>query len=239
LGERERLFLTNGASAALAMALTLFTSPTTGYTKAAFLVSPTYFLAGCIFEDAGFADKLHAVPFQGTSIDFEVLERKLKEVEATAPEVSLEDGLRPLLRKGLPAAKKRLYQYVLYCVPTYSNPTGTTWDLETRQKMLALARKWDMLVISDDVYDFLGNDDQPRIPPKRLVTLDAETAKGEGEGNTISNCSFSKIVGPGLRAGWIETATPSLAKQLGDGGADHSVSSPAAAITEVLANVAP
>ncbi|KAA8895535.1 pyridoxal phosphate-dependent transferase [Sphaerosporella brunnea] len=220
----ERIYLTNGASAGLAMALTLFTSPGTGYTRAAFLVSPTYFLAGKVFEDAGFADRLHTVRDLEDGIDFEGLERRLLEVQDAAPEVSLEEGLRPLLRRGAPAAAKRIYRYVLYCVPTYSNPTGTTWDLETRKKLLELARRWDMLIISDDVYDFLGNDDQPRTPPKRLVTLDAETA--EGEGNTLSNCSFSKLVGPGLRTGWIEAATSALVQQLGEGGADRSGGAP-------------
>lgn len=122
----------------------------------------------------------------------------------------------------------------MYCVPTYSNPTGESWDLETRRKVVEIARKWDMLVISDDVYDFLGNDgDTSALTPDkkllpRLVTLDHEIGKEQGiegdeAGYTISNCSFSKLLGPGLRCGWIESATGVLAKQLGECGATCSV----------------
>jgi len=191
------------------------------------VISPTYFLASRTFEDAGFADKMIAVRSSRTTIDFDGLLAHLQRVDSERPDVSLADGLRPLLRRGAAPASKRLYRFVLYCVPTYSNPTGETMDLDTRRRLVCLAREWDILLISDDVYDFLGNDDQPAVPPPRLVTIDAETlprGKRDGiSGNTVSNCSFSKLVGPGLRAGWIETATGVLAKQLGDGGADHSV----------------
>ncbi|KAI5850875.1 pyridoxal phosphate-dependent transferase [Tricharina praecox] len=222
----ERIFLTNGASYGLQTALSLFTSPVTGYTKCAFVLSPTYFLAGRTFEDAGFASRIVAVRTTRTSLDFDGLLAQLRRVDAERPDVSLEEGLRPLLRGGAPQAAKRLFKFVLYCVPTYSNPTGETMDLDSRRRLVQIAREWDMLIICDDVYDFLGNDDQPAVPPMRLVSIDAETLprdKPEGEtGNTISNCSFSKLVGPGLRAGWIESATGVLAKQLGDGGANHS-----------------
>jgi len=224
------MYITNGASFGLQVALSLFTSPGTGYTKCAFMISPTYFLAGRTFEDAGYADKIIAVQSSRTSIDFDGLLAQLQRVGKEQPDVPLEDGLRPLLRKGAPTAAKRLYKFVLYCVPTYSNPTGESWDLATRRRLVGIAREWDILLISDDVYDFLGNNDQLSVPPVRLVSIDAETLprdRGEGEtGNTISNCSFSKLIGPGLRAGWIESATRVLAKQLGDGGADHSVTQP-------------
>jgi len=68
-----------------------------------------------------------------------------------------------------------------------------------------------MLLITDDVYDLLTYTSDP-IPP-RLVTLDSPLSTEEGFGNTISNCSFSKLLAPGLRFGFIQ-ARKSLIHEL-------------------------
>ena len=172
-----------------------------------------------------------AIRLNKNTIDTDSLVAHLERISASTPDVPLPVGLEPISRAG---ALKRIYKFVMYCVPTYSNPTGETWDLETRRKVVEIARKWDMLVISDDVYDFLGNDgDTSALAPDkkllpRLVTLDHEIGQehgmGEGEaGYTISNCSFSKLLGPGLRCGWMESATGVLVKQISEGGANRSV----------------
>jgi DNA-binding transcriptional MocR family regulator len=91
--------------------------------------------------------------------------------------------------------------------------------LSARQDLVRLAREYDALIICDDVYDFLywsidqipGNSRKLHkavIP--RLVDIDATLDGGEnrpeadGFGNVMSNGSFSKIVGPGVRTGWVE-----------------------------------
>jgi DNA-binding transcriptional MocR family regulator len=92
-------------------------------------------------------------------------------------------------------------------------------SLSTRQQMVRLARKFDALIVTDDVYDSLwwdakpDNDNAPgalqSVVP-RLVdvdkTLDGGTERegADGFGNAMSNGSFSKICGPGVRTGWIE-----------------------------------
>jgi len=183
-------------------------------------------------EIDGFAGKMTAIKSSQATIDFDGLIMKLRHFDATEPDVPLEEGLRPILRKGTSHELKKIYRFVLYCVPTFSNPTGESWNLETRKRLVEIAREWDILIISDDVYDFLANDgdDSNRYNGKllpRLVTLDAETLSDKKDaGNTISNCSFSKLLGPGLRAGWTESATSVLAKQQAEGGGNHSGGTP-------------
>jgi DNA-binding transcriptional MocR family regulator len=175
-------------------------------------------LAFRIFEDAGFGTKLRAIPDHG-GIDLEYLRQKLIESEADAATKSTD---KPLLKPGRPWAK--VYKHVIYCVPSFSNPSGTTMSLDAREGLVRLAREFDVLVIPDDVYDFLhwpvhkpGNIEAqtPRTQPTglrlpRLIDIDrsldggAERPDTDGFGNVCSNGSFSKIVGPGIRVGWVE-----------------------------------
>jgi hypothetical protein len=90
-----------------------------------------------------------------------------------------------------------------------------------------LAREYDALIITDDVYDFLQwpasltaqqvSLDKAVLP--RLVDIDryldggAKRPGADGFGNTASNGSFSKICGPGLRTGWVE-GTEELVRRL-------------------------
>jgi DNA-binding transcriptional MocR family regulator len=87
-----------------------------------------------------------------------------------------------------------------------------------REKLVQLARKYDCLVVSDDVYDLLqwplGN--EPPIaerPPEmrlpRLCDIDGsmDGQSSHGFGNAVSNGSFSKLAGPGVRTGWAEGTT--------------------------------
>jgi len=73
-----------------------------------------------------------------------------------------------------------------------------------REQLVRLARRYNALIISDDVYDFLNWGPTPS--PPRLVDIDAVLDGGPVTpfGNTVSNGSFSKLLGPGLRTGWAE-----------------------------------
>lgn len=94
-------------------------------------------------------------------------------------------------------------------------------SLRGRQELVRIARKYDALVITDDVYDFLQWPNsltsqtmslQKAVLP-RIVDVDryldagAEREGADGFGNAVSNGSFSKICGPGLRTGWCEGTT--------------------------------
>lgn len=98
-------------------------------------------------------------------------------------------------------------------------------SLRRRKGLVELARKYNALVICDDVYDFLQwpldepvNGQWPasmKIPRLCDIDLLMENTEDDphGFGHAISNGSFSKISGPGVRTGWTE-ASPAFAKGL-------------------------
>jgi DNA-binding transcriptional MocR family regulator len=115
----------------------------------------------------------------------------------------------------------KYYRHIIYAVPTFSNPSGKTMSLRRREAVVRLARQYDALIVTDDVYDLLQWPADPGVPIDvqngiqtaafpRLVDVDryldggSERAGADGFGNTVSNASFSKILGPGVRTGWIE-----------------------------------
>ncbi len=97
--------------------------------------------------------------------------------------------------------------------------------LRRRQELVQIARRYDALVITDDVYDQLQwptkqnakqstyDDPSPSLRQAllpRLVDIDrwfqggAERDGADGFGNVVSNGSFSKLAAPGVRCGWTE-----------------------------------
>lgn len=217
----DRLCITNGASGNLANILLKFTDPS--YTRNVFMVEPTYFLACPIFEDCGFSGKLRGVPEDASDgIDLDYLRRQLELAEIGARASCERRGVadEPIAKRG--PNYSHIYKYVVYCVPTYSNPSGCTYTLRLRERLVALAREYDALVVSDDVYDFLSWPEDPASerdavtkPPPRLVDIDRSMPGCMELGNCVSNGSFSKIVGPGVRVGWSE-CTAAFATQLSE-----------------------
>ena len=122
-------------------------------------------------------------------------------------------------------------------------------SLRRREGLVRLARKYDALVISDDVYDFLqwptsGKTTPERPPEMRLPRLcDIDRAMGfdagsdpEGFGHAISNASFSKIAGPGVRTGWVE-ASRAFAKGLSMTGSSRSGGAPSQLCAAIVSDL--
>jgi DNA-binding transcriptional MocR family regulator len=93
---------------------------------------------------------------------------------------------------------------VLYLNPTFQNPLGFTLPDRRRRELIDVATGSGLLIIEDDAYAELRLDPVP-IPPS-LAAL-------SGYRNVIRLCSFSKVLGPGLRLGWLLTS-PRLAREL-------------------------
>jgi DNA-binding transcriptional MocR family regulator len=83
----------------------------------------------------------------------------------------------------------------VYIVPTFQNPSGHTFPQERREQLVDLAKQHDFLILADEVYQFLS---YTQTPPKSFgAYIDSE--------KVISLGSFSKILAPGLRLGWLQT----------------------------------
>lgn len=222
----QHLNLDSGASYGMLNILLQTTLPHNGYTRQAFIITPTYFLINDCFTDAGFKGKITAINERGhDSIDFESLIVALDRHEAEPQPRSTTEIIQ-----GSKLSKK-IFKYVMYCIPTFANPSGNTYSLETRRRLIDIARQYDMLVITDDVYDILHYTtpaDELPSPPLRMVHIDRSTAASSEDsfGNTVSNATFSKLIAPGLRFGYHESINTNLARQLSKGGANVSGGTP-------------
>ncbi|KEQ67311.1 PLP-dependent transferase [Aureobasidium melanogenum CBS 110374] len=226
---KERITITGGASQNLACLLQVFTDP--AYTRDILFAAPAYMLAFRVFEDNGFSGKMKAVPEDDDGMDMAALRRALEESEKRSPE-----NKTLMFKPPRPYAK--YYRHIIYCVPTFSNPSSRTLPLDRRIELVKLAREFDALVISDDVYDFLQwsadsntSDSITKALLPRLVDIDrfldggAERPGADLFGNTTSSGSFSKIAGPGLRVGWSE-GSPKFAYGVSQTGSSCSGGAP-------------
>lgn len=96
------------------------------------------------------------------------------------------DVLEELLRERRPA--------LLYTIPTHQNPAGFTLPLARRARLVELAQQHGFLVVADEVYHLLS---YGAAPPPPL-------AAWAGTGAVLGLGSFSKILAPGLRLGWVQ-----------------------------------
>ena len=80
---------------------------------------------------------------------------------------------------------------VLYTIPTAHNPTGVTLTPERRKELIELCDKYDIIIIEDDPYRFII-----RNPPEPLINIDKQEI-------VVHVGSFSKILAPGLRIGYL------------------------------------
>jgi 2-aminoadipate transaminase len=137
-----------------------------------------------------------------------------------------DEGVVPQSLREL-ASKRRIK--LLYTIPNFQNPSGRLMTQARREAVLQLAEEFDFLVIEDDPYGEL------------VYVDDADTTamkSRDANGRVIYLGSFSKVLAPGLRCGWIVAAQPLLerleiAKQAADlcsGMLDQSV------IDELIAN---
>ncbi len=111
-------------------------------------------------------------------------------------------------------ARERGVKFI-YTIPNFHNPAGCTLSLERRRRLVALADRYGIPILEDDPYAQLRYSGEP-LPP--LITLDQQQL-GVGradeaytEGNVLYAGSFSKILSPGMRLGWVVGPAPIIAQ---------------------------
>ncbi len=109
-----------------------------------------------------------------------------------------EDGMVPEALARAAAAGPA----IVAITPTCHNPTTRTMSLARRRELVEIARRQELLVLEDDVYGFY-----PTVAPSPVAALAPE--------RTAYLTSFSKSFAPGLRVGYLGSASRPLAGRLG------------------------
>jgi len=92
---------------------------------------------------------------------------------------------------------------LIYTVPDFQNPTGVTLATDRRRRLVELAEEFDVMVLEDTPYREL------RYDGERLPTIKSF----DRSGRVVHLGSFSKILAPGLRLGWV-LAAPEIREKL-------------------------
>lgn len=126
--------------------------------------APTYMGALAAFNT--YNPKYYEIPIDAEGMQTDILSKTL----AAHPEIKL-----------------------IYTIPDFQNPTGTTLSKKRRKQMVDLANKYNVLILEDSPYRDLHYDGDQQPPVKYY----------DSEGRVIFISSFSKILSPALRTGWV------------------------------------
>jgi 2-aminoadipate transaminase len=169
------VLIVNGAKHALDLVCKLFLEPG----DAVVVTSPTYMSALGIFR--------------GYEADYVEVRQDDEGLDVAA----LSDELVRREQAG------RAMPKLLYDVPEFHNPTGVTLTLARRRALLALADRYDFLIVEDDPYRRIRFEGEA-VPP--IQSLDPR-------GRVIGLGTFAKLIAPGFRVGWV-AAAPEIVRRM-------------------------
>lgn len=184
-----RVALTVGSTGALEQALRIFCDRARGDT----LLTEEYSFSTALETAAPLGIHVRGLALDGEGIRPDALEALLAGWDASA-------GPRP---------------HLLYTVPSGQNPTGATQSLARRQALYAICSRYDVFILEDEPYYFLQ---MPEYQRNRPETAPAAAAPSPAEfldalvptmvsidvdGRVMRLDSFSKVLVPGSRMGWI------------------------------------
>ncbi len=101
----------------------------------------------------------------------------------------------------------------IYALPNFQNPTGVTFTLERRQQLVQMAGRYGVPIIEDDPYSQLRFEGEP-LPSLLALENERQMAGTDGpyDGNVVQLNTFSKVLAPGLRLGWVVAPTEVIRK---------------------------
>lgn len=106
------------------------------------------------------------------------------------------DSLESILKREKVAPK------FLYVIPAFSNPTGYNLSEERKERIVELSEKYGFKILADEVYQMLYFNHPP--PPSFGKYIESD--------QVVSAGTFSKILAPGVRLGWIH-GSPQVIKE--------------------------
>lgn len=157
-----------------------------------FVEDATYYLASDIFRDHGLDVRTVATDYDGIVVDD--LLRQLEGLD----EFGRDNDSSP-------------WPVMLYMIPNFHNPTGRSISESRKKQLCEAAERFHLMVVADEVYNLLNY--SALIGGISPMCRDPTSMSVLGSSNVISISSFSKILAPGLRVGWIEFPTAELASQ--------------------------
>lgn len=150
-------------------------------------------LIGKVFLNKGDRVIIEKPGYLGAIQAFSIFEAEFEAVPL------LDDGIdTELLDRTLSENSAKLF----YTVPNFQNPSGITYSAQKRKDVAAILKKHNVFCVEDNAYGEL-----------RFAGEDLPTIRNYSD-NTILMGSFSKIIAPGLRMGWVCTGKEIMGKLL-------------------------
>jgi 2-aminoadipate transaminase len=148
-------------------------------------------ILGKVFIDPGDLVVTENPCFIGGISAFKSYQANLKGIDLN------EDGIDINLLKDFLNKNKNIPPKFIYLTLNFHNPAGTLYTNERKKELVPILKEHDLLLIEDDAYGELYFDDKAkeRVTPMKVLY-----------DNEIQICytgSFSKILGPGFRLGWM------------------------------------
>lgn len=159
----EQLFVTTSSQQGLDLVAKIFADPG----DIIMCGKPTY--VGAIQAFHSYGAKMCPVDLDDEGIDTQKLDAEIERF--------VDNGQKPKF---------------IYVVPDFQNPSGITLNLKRRKELIAVAEKYDMIIVEDSPYRQLRFEGTPEKP---LLSLNSD--------RVLSLFTFSKILLPGFRLGWM------------------------------------
>lgn len=147
-----------------------------------------------VFIDPGDLIICESPTYLGAINAFKAYEPEFVEIETDDDGMVMED-----LEEALKTNNNVRFIYV---IPDFQNPSGKTWSIERRKKLIELANKYNIIIVEDNPYGELLFEGEIRPAIKHYDT----------EGRVIFLGTFSKILCPGIRLGWAVAEEEVLSK---------------------------